>query len=113
MTLISPVLDAQSIVLLIIAIMTAWNTHQSAKIKATGEATNILSNGALLIQLKIKVELLEELALIAHRVALTGDEADKVAADALDIRVQTAKRDYQAHLTQHTKPDVVQSKLNG
>jgi hypothetical protein len=93
------------IALLGILIMGAWNTAKISRVGKTANAIHTLSNSAMGAQLQQKVDLLKALAVFAHRFADIGNDADKAAATALDVRVRSAEKDLQDHLVRQALVD--------
>jgi hypothetical protein len=97
-------MSSDSVVLTILAVSTAYNTYKAQRNGKTLDAVHKLSNSAMAAQLRTKIELLEELTLMANRNA--GTDPQKLqAAEALSVRVAAAKRDYLQHLEQQKAVD--------
>jgi hypothetical protein len=104
-------INANSVILLAIGCITAWNAFQAEKIKKTGEATHILSNSAMGEQKKLNVDFAKANAVLAHRIAvLTREEGDIDAATDADVRVKIQEDLYKAHLVQQAKVDAKDSR---
>ena len=70
-----------------------------ASVKETAVATHILTNSARGQLLLNRVELLMALSVQGHRFAqLTNDAGDLANAVAFDVRVESAKAEYQEHM---------------
>jgi ADP-ribosylglycohydrolase len=70
------------------------------KVERVTEATHTLSNSAMGAQLLTKVELLQMLAVQAHRLAeVTKEAGDLTIAKAFEVQVEAAKKLYQEHVT--------------
>lgn len=96
-----------SVAILGVAIITAWTAAKAAAIKRVADATHVLSNSAMGAQLLANVQNLEALSVLAHRFAENKNEADKAAADAIDVRVKAAKEEYQEHLKRQAIVDAI------
>lgn len=111
-------ITGQDMMLLAIGAVTAWNSRRSGKrdeqvasIKATGEATHILSNSAMGAQLKLNVSFARAVAVMAHRVAtITKEDGDLASAEAADIQVHDQEAILQLHLIQQAKVDARDAK---
>jgi hypothetical protein len=76
------------------------------KVEKTSEAIHTLSNSAMGAQLLTKVELLQMLAVQAHRLAeVTKEAADAAVAQSFEVQVAAAKKVYQDHLMQQAVVD--------
>ena len=98
--------------LAIIAVSGAYTLWKTQQIKKVADATHILSNSAMGQQLLSKVQILESLSVVAHRLAhTTNNSADTAAADAIDVRVQSAQQDYEKHQQRQAIVDAAEGKI--
>ena len=87
------------------AFLVAWNTWRQSKISKTVEDVHTLTNSAMGKQLSDKVDLLVSLAVFARAAAEGGNPAAKAAADAIDLRVASARKELQMHELNQAKVD--------
>lgn len=82
------------------------NTVKLDSVKKTGEATHDLSNSAMGAQLLAAIEDKQALSVVLHAVAKErGTPEALAAAQAQDVRVETAKKLYNEHQRNQAKVD--------
>jgi FlaG/FlaF family flagellin (archaellin) len=90
-----------------------WNKYTDARqmqvlreVKKTGEETKLLTNGAMLAQLKMNVEFAKERSVDKHRLAqITKEAGDIAAATASDLVVTQQVEILQEYLLRQAKVD--------
>jgi len=121
-TLVGLALDnmtINSLALLGIALIGLWNSRKNAQIQKTASdtkktaddtktiavATHTLSNSAMGAQLQMQLQFSQQIAVLARRIAKSGDPGDVAAATAADVVVKQQQEILQNHLVQQAKVD--------
>jgi hypothetical protein len=93
------------------AILTVYGQYTLNKVKRTGEATHMLSNSAMGVQLQTKLDMAKELAVMCRRLAdYTKQPEAEAASLAAEVKVALARTELQEHLIRQAKVDAVGAK---
>jgi hypothetical protein len=100
-----PAISEQGLVTIGTAALVIWGNYQAKRTQRIVRDVHTLTNSAMGDQLLGKVELLEAMLVLAQRLAESGTDADIAAADALAVRVESAKVKYAEHQLQQARVD--------